>query len=78
MGEEFDNMSIRDQFALCCCPIDTKSEEQVRQWWAWAKAVANGEQPKLPRVLSEIPSTNTGLAAAEVAVALLNSYKWLH
>jgi len=71
-------LSLKTQFHLCCCPIDTRSQRQVDVWGFWVKKVRGGLSCELPAIPKDIEATDAGLSQAEDAVSLLNTYKWLH
>ncbi len=76
------NLSLTTQFALCACPVDTRSGEHIRVWRQWVAAVAENYPSPMPRgpVFSETGSTTNAnqLQNAEDRVRLLAAYRWMH
>ena len=76
------NLPLNTQFALCACPVDTRSGEHIRVWRQWVAAVAEevpSPVPRGPRFAADA-STNspTQLQSAEGRVRLLAAYRWMH
>ena len=70
------------QFALCACPVDTRSGEHMRVWRQWVAAVAEDYPSPMPRgqrYPADGSTTNaTALQGAETRVRLLAAYRWMH
>ena len=70
------------QFALCACPVDTRSGEHIRVWRQWVAAVAEeipSPLPRGPRFAAEgSTSSPTNLQNAEGRVRLIAAYRWMH
>ena len=75
-------LPLETQFALCACPIDTRSPDHMRSWRRWVAAVAENRPSLLPRGPRYRPeeSTTSGpqLQSAEGWVRLLSAYRWMH
>jgi ATP-dependent RNA helicase SUPV3L1/SUV3 len=76
------NLPLVTQFALCACPVDTRSGEHIRVWRQWVAAVAEEVPSPVPRGPKHLPDTGTTnathLQAAEGWVRLLAAYRWMH
>ncbi len=76
------SLSLTTQFALCACPVDTRSGDHIRVWRQWVSAVAEDVPSPMPRgpVFSAEGSTTNAnqLQNAEGRVRLLAAYRWMH
>jgi ribosomal protein S14 len=76
------SLPLETQFALCACPVDTRSGEHIRVWRQWVAAVAEEIPSPLPRgpLFSAQGSTSspTNLQSAEGRVRLIAAYRWMH
>ena len=76
------SLPLPTQFALCACPVDTRSGEHMRVWRQWVAAVAEevpSPMPRGQRYAAEGSTTNaTALQGAEGRVRLLAAYRWMH
>ncbi len=76
------SLPLNTQFALCACPVDTRSGEHIRVWRQWVAAVAEDVPSPVPHGPRFVPtgSTNspTQLQSAEGRVRLLAAYRWMH
>ncbi len=76
------SLSLTTQFALCACPVDTRSGDHIRVWRQWVSAVAEDVPSPMPRgpVFSADGSTTNAnqLQNAEGRVRLLAAYRWMH
>ena len=70
------------QFALCACPVDTRSGEHMRTWRQWVAAVAEeipSPMPRGQRFTAQAGTTSAvQLQNAEGSVRLLAAYRWMH
>lgn len=75
-------LSLTTQFALCACPVDTRSGDHMRAWRFWVAAVAEQVPSPMPRGLKFSSEGAAGSAAqlqgAEDRVRLLAAYRWMH
>jgi ATP-dependent RNA helicase SUPV3L1/SUV3 len=76
------SLPLITQFALCACPVDTRSGDHVRIWREWVAAVAEEIPSPLPPGPRFKPHESTGsattLQSAEGRVRLLAAYRWMH
>ncbi len=76
------SLPLPTQFALCACPVDTRSGEHMRVWRQWVAAVAEDVPSPMPRgqrYSADGSTTNaTALQGAEGRVRLLAAYRWMH
>jgi ATP-dependent RNA helicase SUPV3L1/SUV3 len=76
------NLSLETQFALCACPVDTRSGDHMRIWRQWVAAVAEDVPSPFPRGREFTAPNGTTSAAqlesAEGRVRLLAAYRWMH
>jgi hypothetical protein len=76
------SLPLVTQFALCACPVDTRSGEHIRIWRQWVAAVAEEVPSPIPRGPKNLPETGTTnanqLQVAEGWVRLLAAYRWMH
>ncbi len=76
------SLPLETQFALCACPVDTRSGEHIRVWRQWVAAVAEEIPSPLPRgpIFTAQGSTSspTNLQSAEGRVRLIAAYRWMH
>jgi hypothetical protein len=76
------NLPLKDQFALCVCPVDVSNEDHMRAWRVWVKAVTNNSPIGIPGGLDleeeDHTTSSTELHYAESRVRLLAAYRWLH
>ena len=76
------SLPLSTQFALCACPVDTRSGEHMRIWRQWVAAVAEevpSPMPRGQRYAADGSTTNaTALQGAEGRVRLLAAYRWMH
>ena len=75
---EEHGLTIKAQFDLCCCPVDSRSDLQVSTWRKWVRAVTANKEALLPPMPHSVSATDVGLFAAEEAVKVRNGYRWLH
>lgn len=70
------------QFALCACPVDTRSGDHMRTWRQWVAAVAEDVASPIPRGQKFTADGGTAsavqLQGAEDRVRLLAAYRWMH
>ena len=75
-------LSLTTQFALCACPVDTRSGDHIRIWRQWVAAVAEevpSPMPHGPRFSAQGGTTSAAqLQGAEGRVRLLAAYCWMH
>jgi ATP-dependent RNA helicase SUPV3L1/SUV3 len=76
------SLPLNTQFALCACPVDTRSGEHIRVWRQWVAAVAEEIPSPLPRgphfPAQGSTSSPTNLQNAEGRVRLIAAYRWMH
>jgi ATP-dependent RNA helicase SUPV3L1/SUV3 len=76
------SLPLNTQFALCACPVDTRSGEHIRVWRQWVSAVAEDVPSPLPRgpAFRAQASANSPvqLQTAEGWVRMLAAYRWMH
>ncbi len=76
------SLSLTTQFALCACPVDTRSGDHIRIWRQWVAAVAEeipSPMPRGQRFATEGGTTSAiQLQGAEGRVRLLAAYCWMH
>jgi hypothetical protein len=76
------SLPLTTQFALCACPIDTRSGDHVRVWRQWVAAVAEEIPSPMPRgpIFPAEGSTSspTALQNAEGRVRLIAAYRWMY
>ncbi|MCE9612336.1 MAG: hypothetical protein K8R23_19225 [Chthoniobacter sp.] len=76
------SLPLPTQFALCACPVDTRSGDHMRTWRHWVAAVADDQpspMPRGPRFIAEGGTTSAvQLQSAEGRVRLLAAYRWMH
>lgn len=76
------SLPLITQFALCACPVDTRSGDHMRVWRQWVEAVEEevpSPMPRGPRFVAESGTTSaTQLQGAEGRVRLLAAYRWMH
>lgn len=76
------SLPLMTQFALCACPIDTRSGDQMRIWRQWVAAVAEevpSPLPRGPRFVAGVGSSSAvQLQSAEGRVRLIAAYRWMH
>ncbi|MEA3213088.1 MAG: ATP-dependent helicase [Chthoniobacter sp.] len=76
------SLPLSTQFALCACPVDTRSGDHMRIWRQWVAAVAEEVSSPLPRgpMFAAGSSTTSPiqLQGAEGRVRLLAAYRWMH
>ena len=75
-------LALPTQFALCACPVDTRSGDHMRAWRQWVAAVAEevpSPVPRGPRFAADGSTQSaTALQGAEGRVRLLAAYRWMH
>jgi ATP-dependent RNA helicase SUPV3L1/SUV3 len=75
-------LPLATQFALCACPVDTRSGDHMRAWRQWVAAVAEDVPSPLPRGQKFTADGGTAsavqLQGAEGRVRLLAAYRWMH
>jgi hypothetical protein len=75
-------LPLATQFALCACPVDTRSGDHMRAWRQWVAAVAEDVPSPLPRGQKFTADGGTAsavqLQGAEDRVRLLAAYRWMH
>ena len=76
------SLSLPTQFALCACPVDTRSGDHMRTWRHWVAAVAEELPSPMPRGQKFTAEGGTAsavqLQSAEDRVRLLAAYRWMH
>jgi len=76
------SLPLPTQFALCACPVDTRSGDHMRTWRQWVSAVAEemaSPIPRGPKFTAEGGTTSAvQLQGAEGRVRLLAAYRWMH
>ena len=76
------SLPLSTQFALCACPVDTRSGDHMRTWRQWVAAVAEevpSPMPRGQRFTADGSTANaTALQNAEGRVRLLAAYRWMH
>ncbi len=76
------HLPLTVQFALCACPIDTRTGDHVMVWRQWVAAVAEDVPSPMPEGRGFDPESSTASAhelhAAENRVKLLAAYRWMH
>ena len=75
-------LPLTTQFALCACPVDTRSGDHMRVWRQWVAAVAEEVPSPMPRGQRFVAQGGTTsaiqLQGAEGRVRLLAAYRWMH
>ena len=75
-------LPLATQFALCACPVDTRSGDHMRVWRQWVAAVAEEVPSPLPRgqrfMAEGSTASTTALQSAEGRVRQLAAYRWMH
>ncbi len=76
------SLPLATQFALCACPVDTRSGDHMRTWRQWVAAVAEEVPSPMPRGEKFVAEGGTTspvkLQGAEGRVRLLAAYRWMH
>ena len=76
------SLPLSTQFALCACPVDTRSGDHMRTWRQWVAAVAEEVPSPIPRGQKFTADGGTAsavqLQGAEGRVRLLAAYRWMH